>query len=197
MGQTFEPEHRYAKAFGVNMKISAKNSAILCRVVRNKTLNRARRLLDDLDNGRRSLEGKYYSNAAHAMLLLLDSCVKNAEFKGLDTDKLFVHASATHGTNIQRRRRKGAFGSQMKTTNMEMLLIERGKSKAAKKDEKKVKPVEKVAEKTEKHEHTHKEGEHKETEHKHEHAHKEGEQHHEHTGEEHKHHEKKAEEGKE
>ena len=166
MGQTFEPDHRYAKAFGVNMKISAKNSTILCRVVRNKTLNKARRLLEDLDAGKRSLEGKYYSNAARDMLALLNSCVKNAEFKGLDTGRLFVHASATHGTNIQRRRRKGAFGSQMKTTNMEILLIERGKEakskrKAAVKGERKEVRTEhkEHKEKTEHEAHEHKEGE--------------------------------------
>jgi len=180
MGQTFEPKHRYAKAFGVNMKISAKNAAIVCKVIRNKPLNRARRLLADLDAGTRSLDGKYYSNATHAILSLLDSCVKNAEFKGLDVERLFVHASATHGTNIQRRRRKGAFGSQMKTTSMEMLLIERGKAK-------------KTAVKKEKQKETH---EHKE-EHKHEaHEHKDGE-HHDHKEAEHVHHEKKLEESKE
>ncbi|HLC68091.1 MAG TPA: uL22 family ribosomal protein [archaeon] len=163
MGQTFEPKHRYAKAFGTNMKISAKNATVVCKAIKNKPLNRARRLLVDLDAKTRNLDGKYYSNATHAMLLLLDSCVKNAEFKGLDTGKLFVHASASHGTNIQRRRRKGAFGSQMKTTNMEILLIERGKAKTVKKINQKENPVAVKKEKTA--EHAHKEDEHVHQEH--------------------------------
>ncbi len=138
MSQTFEPEHRYAKAFGVNMKISHKNSMVLCRTVRNKPLSRAKRLLDDLNNRRRALEGKYYSNAAREMLRLLESCEKNAVFKGLDVEKLFVHASASFGTNIQRRRRKGAFGNTMKTTNMEILLIERGRESGKRVSKKKI-----------------------------------------------------------
>ncbi|HIG97362.1 MAG TPA: hypothetical protein HA230_03380 [Candidatus Aenigmarchaeota archaeon] len=127
MKQTFEPKHNYAKTFGSDMKISMKASMVLCDVIRNKPLTRSRRLLEDLIAQRRSLRGKYYTKAAKAILLLLNSCEKNAEFKGLDTGRLFVHASAHKGTNIQRRRRKGAFGSTMKSTNMEIMLVERGK----------------------------------------------------------------------
>lgn len=127
MKQTFEPKHNYAKAFGSDMKMSMKSSMVLCNVIRNKPLTRAKRLLEDLIAQRRSLEGKYYTKAAKGILILLNSCQKNAEFKGLDTGRLFVHASAHKGTNIRRRRRKGAFGSTMKSTNMEIMLVERGR----------------------------------------------------------------------
>ncbi|MBI4174518.1 MAG: hypothetical protein HY517_02635 [Candidatus Aenigmarchaeota archaeon] len=138
-GQTFVPKHNYARAFGTGMRISQKSASLVCRAIKNKPLTRAKRLLEDLKAERRSLEGKYYSKAVKAMLSLLNSCEKNAEFKGLDADRLFVHASAHKGANIRRRRRKGAFGSTMKNTNMEILLIERGEERKDKVSRKKIK----------------------------------------------------------
>src|SRR3989338_3513818 len=137
-GQTFVPEQNYARAFGTSMRISQKSASLVCRAIKNKPLTRAKRLLEDLKAERRSLAGKYYSKAVKNMLALLNSCEKNAEFKGLDADRLFVHASAHKGANIRRRRRKGAFGSTMKNTNMEILLIERGKERKDKVSKKKI-----------------------------------------------------------
>ena len=137
--QTFVPGHNYARAFGTSMRISQKSASIVCKAIKNKPLTRAKRLLEDLKAERRTLGGKYYSKAVKNMLMLLNSCEKNAEFKGLDADRLFVHASAHKGANVRRRRRKGAFGSTMKNTNMEILLIERGKERKDKVSKKKVK----------------------------------------------------------
>ncbi len=133
MKQTFEPKHSYARAFGVNMRISPKSAQLICKVIRNKPLTRARRLLVDLDAKKRNLDGKYYSKTVKEVLSLLNSCEKNAAFKGLEAEKLFVNASAHKGSNLRRRRRKGAFGSTLKNTNMEILLVERGKANVTKK----------------------------------------------------------------
>jgi len=126
MPYTFEPDKPHAKAFGSNLRVSAKDSAKLSAVVRGKKLTVVRHLLEDLVAGKRSLEGKYYTHAAEAMLRLLESCEANAKSGGLDAGKLFVHASATRGTNMRRGRRKSSFGSHMKSTNVEMILIQRG-----------------------------------------------------------------------
>jgi len=136
MPYTFIPKENHAKAFGRNLKISSKNAAIICRVIRGKKLKVVKRLLNDLIDKKRSLGGKYYTNAAKEIKKLLESCEKNAEFLGLDTNSLFVHASATHGTIVRRRRRKAAFGSRMKMTNVEIILIEKTKKKDQKKSEK-------------------------------------------------------------
>lgn len=125
--QTHVPKQRYAKAFGVGLRVSQKASSIVCRAIKNKPLDRARRLLEDLKDERRSLDGKYYTKAVKEILNLVNSCEKNAEHAGLDTGKLFVHASASKGGAIHRRRRKGAFGNMMKNTHIEVLLVERGK----------------------------------------------------------------------
>jgi ribosomal protein L22 len=127
MTYTFIPKEKYARAFGNNMRISTKSAAILCRVIRKKPLTRAKRLLQDLAAERRSLDGKHYTKTAREMAALLESCEKNADNLDLDKGRLIVHASAHKGTNMRRRRRKAKYGSQMKTTNLEIMLIERGR----------------------------------------------------------------------
>ena len=131
-GQTFVPEQNYARAFGTSMRISQKSASLVCRAIKNKPLTRAKRLLEDLKAERRSLAGKYYSKAVKNMLALL---AQKGSMHGYE----LVHASAHKGANIRRRRRKGAFGSTMKNTNMEILLIERGKERKDKVSKKKVK----------------------------------------------------------
>lgn len=125
MPYTVLPKANHAKAFGRNMRISTKHAALLCRVIRKKPLKRAKRLLEDLAAERRSLEGKHYTKTAKEVLSLLSSCEKNAEALGLDTAHLMVHASAHQGTHLRRRRRKQAFGMKLKSTNLEIILVEK------------------------------------------------------------------------
>jgi ribosomal protein L22 len=125
MGYTFEPEQKHAKACATNVRISTKNAEIVCRVVRRKKLTVAKRLLEGLVARTRSLDGKYYTNAAEELLSLLNSCEKNADNRGLDKGKLFVYTSASEGSHMRRGRRKGSFGSRMKMTNLEVILVER------------------------------------------------------------------------
>ncbi|MFH1420730.1 MAG: uL22 family ribosomal protein [Candidatus Aenigmatarchaeota archaeon] len=133
MPYTFKPKYEHAKAYGNNLAISTKSAQILCRVISNKPLNRAKRLLNDLANERRSLEGKYHTTAVKGLLELLNSCEKNAEFMGLTSERLFVHAGATHGNKRRRPRRRSKFGHILKATNVEIMLIQRGKEGAKKK----------------------------------------------------------------
>jgi ribosomal protein L22 len=138
MPYTFQPKQKYAKASGSNVNASPKASALVCRAIRRKTLTRAKRLLNNLLEQRQSLDGKYYTKATREVLNLLSSCEKNAEFLGLETEKLMVHASATHGTIMNRRRRKAAFGSRIKAANIEIMLVERGRESKTKVSRKKV-----------------------------------------------------------
>jgi ribosomal protein L22 len=135
MPYTFEPEEAHAKAYGNNMRISAKDAATLSRLMRGKKRSVVKRLLQDLLAQTRSIDGKYYTKTVESVLELFESCEANAKSLGLDADKLFVHASATRGTNMRRGRRKSSFGSRMKITNMEIMLIERGRGKPAEKKE--------------------------------------------------------------
>ena len=150
---TVKPKEKHAKAYGRNLKISRKAAVKLCRVIRNKPLKRSKRLLENLVNKKQTLHGKTYTKTANEILKILNSCEKNAS--ELDNEKLFVHASAHEGSVMRRRRRKAAYGSRMKNTNVEIILIEKGKvtenkeekKKSEKKKEEKEKPDEKKEEK--------------------------------------------------
>jgi ribosomal protein L22 len=138
MPYTFVPKEKHAKVYGNDVRISTKTSVKICSVIRGKPLARAKRLLVDLSAKKRSLDGQYHTKTVNEILSLLESCEKNAEFLGLDNEKLFVHASAHKGTHIKRRRRKAAFGSTLKSTNVEIFLIERGKESKTKVPKKKI-----------------------------------------------------------
>src|SRR3989338_8692228 len=103
---TFQPKERSARALGRNLRISTKSATLLCRTIRKKPLTRAKRLLQDLAAERRSLGKKHYTKTAREMLMLLQSCEKNADSMDLDKDRLIVHASAHKGTIMRRLRRK-------------------------------------------------------------------------------------------
>ena len=125
MPYTTVPEKKHAKAYGNNLRISTKSSVKLSKFIRGKKLKVVKRFLDGLVAEKRDLDGKYYTKTAEEFINMLNSCEKNAINIGLDKEKLFVHASAHLGSNFRRRRRKSGFGSKMKTTNLEVMLIER------------------------------------------------------------------------
>lgn len=141
---TVKPKEKHAKAYGRNLKISRKAAVKICRVIRNKPLKRSKRLLENLVNKKQTLDGKTYTKTSNEILKLLNSCEKNAS--ELDNEKLFVHASAHEGSVIRRRRRKAAYGSRMKNTNVEIILIEKGKVTEKKEAPKKEKKEEAKAE---------------------------------------------------
>ncbi|MBI3190556.1 hypothetical protein HYZ41_02535 [archaeon] len=146
MPYTFVPKQNFAKAYGSDLRISRKQAVKICSVIRNKPLVRARRLLVDLKEQKRTLEGKYYTKTVAEILNLLNSCEKNAEFLGLDMEKLFVNASAHKGTLLRRRRRKSGYGSIMKSSNIEIMLVERGKESKTKISKKQLKEIKKKKE---------------------------------------------------
>ncbi len=128
---TIEPKEKHANAFGSNLRISRKSAVKICRIIRGKKLSVAKRLLDDVYLGKRDIDGKYYTKTISEIRQLLRSCEKNAEFRNIAKDRLFVHASAHHGSILRRRRRRSGFGSRMKSTNLEIILIERGAGMAS------------------------------------------------------------------
>jgi len=101
----------------------------ICDAIRKKKLTTVKRLLSDLSNRKRNLKGKYYTKTAKEVLNLIESCEKNAINLGLDPTKLFVYASAHMGPIMRRGRRRSGFGSRLKSTNLEIILVESGKTK--------------------------------------------------------------------
>lgn len=122
----FNPKpEKSAKAYGLGLRISTKSSAQVCKAVKGKNLAKGKRLMENLLVKKESLDGKHYTNVAKEMLNLLKSAETNAEFKGLDTEKLVIHASAHRGFTMFRPRRFKMRGEHKKITNLQVVLVQK------------------------------------------------------------------------
>jgi len=143
------PEERnVAKAMGKEIQASPKKCLEICREIRGKNLEAAKDYLQKVVEmksavpfkrhnkkvaHRRGLQkwdaGKYPQKAASKVLETLESAQANAEYMGMDVERLFIrHISAKRG-RIQRGIRPRAFGRATPhntlTTNLEVILEER------------------------------------------------------------------------
>jgi len=76
------------KLFGV--RISPKHSLVLSKELKGKNIKKARGILEDLIKGKKSIEGRYYTNAAKKFLSALNALEANARVKNLNIEKLFI-----------------------------------------------------------------------------------------------------------
>lgn len=111
-----------AKAYGRALNISTKHSVIMCRAISGMNIVKAKRLLQDMADGKRDLDGKYYTNVTKEMLSLVKAAEANAEFKGLDTSRLIIFASAHKGFTFYRPRRTKMKRMQKKITNVQIVV---------------------------------------------------------------------------
>lgn len=111
--------------YGRGLRISRKSSVTVCHAIAGKPIGKGKGLLDRLAAKKESLRGKYYTNVVEQLSLLLDSAAKNAEFKGLDPDRLIIHASAHKGFTLYRPRNWKRRREKRKVTNIRLLLTER------------------------------------------------------------------------
>ena len=120
-----ENSKRSAKVYGRGLRISPKNSKIVCSTVSGKQLEKGKKILENLISQKSSLDGKYYTNTSKELLELLKNAEGNAEFKGLDTERLFIHASAHKGFSFWRPRAFKMRGQRRKVTNVQVVLEQR------------------------------------------------------------------------
>ncbi len=111
--------------FGRGLRISRKNSTAVCQEISGKPLQKAKALIERLVKHEQSLDGKHYTNASLEILRMLKSAEKNAEFKGLEAERLIVNASAHQGFRFLRPRRFKMRRQRRKVTNIQLVLQER------------------------------------------------------------------------
>ena len=111
-----------ARAYGRALRISTKSSVMVCKAVSGKNLEKGKKLLQDMISEKRSLEGKYYTNASKGILDIIMSAEANAEFKGLDASRLVIFASAHRGFTFMRPRRLKIRRTRRKMTNIQVVL---------------------------------------------------------------------------
>ena len=143
----YKPENM-AKAVGMALPISLKQSVEICGFIENKNVNAAKKILQnvmekkfaipfkrynwDLGHKRKIGPGRFPEKASKEISKLIESAEANAQFKGLNTSNLIISHISAHKSNKsmhygrQSRRR-------MKRTNIEIIVEE--KSKGAEKEE--------------------------------------------------------------
>jgi large subunit ribosomal protein L22 len=141
-------EDRTVRATGKVLHISFKDSMEICREIKGKRLAYAKQFLNEVIDFKRAVPykrfkkglahrrglskayaGAYPQKAATYILKLLDNSEANAEFKGLDTERLFVkHIQAKRGRVVKGfipRAMGRATPHNTTTTHIEVWLDER------------------------------------------------------------------------
>lgn len=120
MGKTAVSKNPMARA-------SLKDSVYICSQIRNKPTSKAKALLNDLIEEKRSMSGRYYKTACKEILMVLDNAEANAESMGLNTDKLFVKNAVAHKTFtfMLPKSRWSHRGKRSKLCKLEMIVEER------------------------------------------------------------------------
>jgi large subunit ribosomal protein L22 len=110
-----------------NARISLKHSLVLCRELKGKNLQKAKKFLEDLIAQKTNIKGKYYTKAAKNFLDLLKTSEANATQKGLNKEKLFIkQIKADKGLRFRRPRTLWHLrGERIKAVNLEVELEER------------------------------------------------------------------------
>jgi large subunit ribosomal protein L22 len=108
-------------------KVSLKHSRVLCKAIKGKRMEKAKKLLEDLVKKRKSLDGKYYTKASKKFLGIVKTIGANAKNKNLTLEKLFIkNAVANKGeTTIRPRTKWHLRGTTAKSTNIEITVEER------------------------------------------------------------------------
>ena len=111
-----------AKAMGYEMPISFKHAVEICRAVKGKKIDEAMEFLEDVIEMKKAVPfkkykkkvahkaglnkwyaGRYPQKAAKAILKILKNLEANAEYKGLEVERLkIVHAQAKKGRVLKR-----------------------------------------------------------------------------------------------
>lgn len=145
---TLENEEKIAKVYAREMRISPKWAFEICRELSGKSLAKAEAFLTDVAAMKRPLPikrfkqgvahrkglekasaGRYPIKAATKILAALGSARANAEYKGLDPERLYIrHIASQHG-RVLRGFMPRAFGRASPyneiTTNLQIVLEER------------------------------------------------------------------------
>lgn len=130
-----------ATARGRNLRISWKDSTEIGNWIKGKKPEKAVKLLDKVvaeeqpvpyKKYNKSLAhrpgnmaaGRYPKKAAKEIKRLLESAVNNAEYEGLSSDLIIASVKVSPGARYQTPKRQR--GRQVKATNIELKLSERG-----------------------------------------------------------------------
>lgn len=138
-----------ARAIGMALPISFKQSVEICNFIKNRNVGEAKKILEGAAAGKKAIPfriynrdlghktkigpGRYPEKASRNFISLIEATEANAQFKGLNTSNLtIVHISAHKAGKAWHYGRQSR--RKMKRTNVEIVVQEKAKEKP--KDEK-------------------------------------------------------------
>ncbi|MDH7596317.1 MAG: 50S ribosomal protein L22 [Methanothrix sp.] len=147
LNYSITPEGRFARAMGVELPISPKHAREICRAIRGMKVDAAERYLQDVVALKRAVpfrrynrnvphrrglvgwpSGRFPQKAARAVLRVLKNAVGNAEYRGLDREKLMIGYANTKKGRTFRGWMPRAMGratpKNQETVSIEMILTE-------------------------------------------------------------------------
>lgn len=146
----YDQEHM-ARAVGIALPISFKQSVEVCNFIKNRNVGIAKKLLQnvvdkkaavpfrrynwDLGHKKKIGPGRYPENTSKEFIRLIEGVEANAQFKGLNTSNLVItHVSAHKAGKAWHFGRKSR--RRMKRTNIEIVVEEKAKKTEEKKEHK-------------------------------------------------------------
>jgi large subunit ribosomal protein L22 len=140
-----EPGTNVARARGVELPISPKKTYEVLNAIRGLPIDRARTVLEEAIALHRAIPfrrynqetahhrgtgpGRFAVKVAKNVLKVLENAQENAEYDGLDADRLYVKVAASARGQIRRASMPRAHGRATawneQTTNVEIVLAER------------------------------------------------------------------------
>jgi len=152
-GYTFRAYNQeyMARAIGMALPISFKQSVEICRFIGNKNVNDAKKMLQnvvekksaipfkrynwDLGHKKKIGPARYPEKASKEFIKLIENVEANAQFRGLNTSNLVIaHVSAHKAGKAWHFGRKSR--RRMKRTNVEIIVEEKAKKIEEKKEHK-------------------------------------------------------------
>ena len=147
LNYSLTPAGRSSRAMGMELHISPKHAREICRTLKGMRASLARTYLEDVIALKRSIPfkryrrnvahrhglvgwdaGRYPEKAAKAVLVVLDNALANAEYKGMESEKMRIyHAGTKKGRTIQGwmpRAMGRATPKNTETVSVEMVLTE-------------------------------------------------------------------------
>jgi large subunit ribosomal protein L22 len=148
--EELDPE-KTVRASGRELRVSHKHAREVCRTIKGMMLTQAKQYLRDVMDKKRAVPfrrfkkklghrhglekayaGKYPVKAAKHILKIVEGAEANAEYKGLDTERLrIIHASTSQGMKIKRymMRAQGRSTQKFETlSHIEIVLEEQSET---------------------------------------------------------------------
>jgi len=108
------------------LRISQKNSTLVCRAINKKRFPEAKGFLERLKDKKTSINGKYFTKTVEEISKFLKQLEDNARAQNIDPENMFLFISSYQGPTMRRgRRRWKKFGTQMKICHVQGILGEK------------------------------------------------------------------------